>query len=236
MENSRFNSVPDSHWLHSLEQDLSYICVSLCSVIKQTQELQSEGLHIDEWYHIAAQTQLEKAAATQLSEQRGKAALVRWVLRFLKGQRHPAASGLLEWVWEKLGENPKTIVGGDYSVYTKLMIPGQRNQESGFPLFGLLVCTFALLVMKANRKVTGYDPESYSGKVWAKYKWWQKSGFRAEWSAQSITVASSHWSHICKQWILPIPSDSLRRSYEMTTPFLEIEVKCSLKAALWVFC
>lgn len=49
---------------------------------------------------------------------------------------------------------------------------------------------------------------------------------------RASTVASSHWSHICKQWILPIPSDSLRRSYEMTTPFLEIEVKCSLKAAL----
>lgn len=32
--------------------------------------------------------------------------------------------------------------------------------------------------------------------------------------------------------IMPTPSDSLRGAYEMTTPFLEIDFKCSLKTGL----
>lgn len=42
----RFNDGHDGHWLQDIEQDVSYIYVSLHSVIKQTayEELQPEGL------------------------------------------------------------------------------------------------------------------------------------------------------------------------------------------------
>lgn len=190
------------------------------------QELQWERLQL-RWLisHISTGTTRGSSNHPQLSEQRGKATLAEWMLRFLRRQRHPAAYGPPEWVWEKLGENPEAIVGVDYSVYTRLMIPGQRNQGSGFPFFGLRIYAFALLDIEANNTVAKLEPNT-------NYK--ESMGLELTDRHRASIVASYHWYHICKQWIILTPSDSPRRAYEMITPCLEIGFKCSLKAGLWV--
>lgn len=88
-EKPSLNDGHGGHWLRNIEQDLSHICVRLCSVTKQTacQELQSEMLQYRELIKhgsVSPGATRGNSSRLQLCEPRGEAALaggVLWCLR-----------------------------------------------------------------------------------------------------------------------------------------------------------